>query len=44
MDSLLDPNGIWDLEIHKMGDKGYFEYYGYTIRKAKGVDCEVEST
>lgn len=35
MEGLLDPNGIWDLEVHPMGDGGYLEYYGYTIRKKK---------
>ncbi|KAL2270158.1 hypothetical protein VTJ83DRAFT_2342 [Remersonia thermophila] len=31
---LLNPEGLWDLDMQVLGDAGAFEYYGYLIRKA----------
>ncbi|KAK4457715.1 hypothetical protein QBC42DRAFT_256081, partial [Cladorrhinum samala] len=34
MKILLNPEGLWELEMQILGDSGSFDYYGYLIRKA----------
>jgi hypothetical protein len=35
MKLLLNPEGLFDLEMHFLSDVGSFDYYGYVIRKAR---------
>jgi hypothetical protein len=37
MKPLLNPEGLWDVDMQILGDVGSFDYYGYLIRKA-GVE------
>jgi hypothetical protein len=34
MKPLLNPEGLWDVEMHVLSDVGSFDYYGYVMRKA----------
>ena len=34
MKPLLNPDGLWDVEMHVISDVGSFDYYSYVIRKA----------
>ncbi|KAK0736324.1 S-adenosyl-L-methionine-dependent methyltransferase [Apiosordaria backusii] len=34
MKPLLNPEGLWDVELQVLGDSGSLDYYGYLIRKA----------
>ncbi|KAL1837997.1 hypothetical protein VTJ49DRAFT_3145 [Mycothermus thermophilus] len=34
MKPLLNPEGLWDLDMQVLGDSGAFNYYGYLLRKA----------
>ena len=36
MRPLLNPEGLWDLEMQVLSDVGSFDYYSYVIRKAAG--------
>lgn len=35
MKLLLNPEGLWDVEMQILGDEGSFDYYGYVFRKAQ---------
>jgi hypothetical protein len=35
MKPLLNPDGLWDLDMQVLGGVGTFDYYGYVIRKSK---------
>jgi hypothetical protein len=37
MKPLLNPEGLWDVDMQILGGVGSFDYYGYLIRKA-GVE------
>lgn len=37
MKPLLNPDGLWELNMYTLGDQGSFDYYGYTIKKASGT-------
>ena len=34
MKPLLNPDGLWDLEMQVLAEQGTFDYYGFVIRKA----------
>ena len=34
MKPLLNPEGLWDMDMQVLSDVGSFDYYGYLIRKA----------
>lgn len=34
MKPLLNPDGLWELDVHNLGDGDSFGYFGYSIRKA----------
>ncbi|GAB1313469.1 hypothetical protein MFIFM68171_03679 [Madurella fahalii] len=33
MKPLLNPDGLWEVDMQILGDGGSFDYYGYSIRK-----------
>ncbi|KAG8632154.1 hypothetical protein KVT40_001294 [Elsinoe batatas] len=35
MKPLLNPDGLWDLDLQVLSGGGGFDYYGYVIRKSK---------
>ena len=35
MKPLLNPDGLWDLDMQMLGNGGAFEYYGFVIKKAR---------
>jgi len=34
MRPLLNPEGLWDVELQVLSDSGSLDYYGFLIRKA----------
>ncbi len=34
---LLNPDNAWDLDMQVLGEEGSFDYYGFVMRKSRGL-------